>query len=341
MPAPISGEEGAAPAAEGGALTPMPTPDQLKNTELAELNVDEVPAEPAGKTTPQGEAPFDFADQKAKDEANAPAPVATPSDSAPTPEAVQGTALELPAEKETEEKTGNPVVNAAERMNMEFRARAGTLPAGGETAEGDTAKDNGVVEPAATLKDENAEAEAAAIPDLTPQLEEQKSQIADLQSKLNDQNADASKAQKDLQDSLKAKDDQIAGLQKSIDDLKKQLADAKAAKDSAKVAAAPKEEPVETAATEPEPAPAPKPVVKHAKPEPANDMAPAAPAPAKVVSWELKGAQPGKAILSSKATGDTRTVEIGDSVDGLGKITVIAKENGHWTVRGTKGQIVR
>ena len=75
---------------------------------------------------------------------------------------------------------------------------------------------------------------------------------------------------------------------------------------------------------------------------PAKDLIPAEkPVSAKAPSWELKGASPGKAVLSSKATGDTRNVAVGDTVQGLGKITAIARENGRWTVRGTKGTVIR
>ena len=55
----------------------------------------------------------------------------------------------------------------------------------------------------------------------------------------------------------------------------------------------------------------------------------------------MKSAQPGEAALLNKATGDVIRAKVGDTVKGLGKITSIAKENGHWVVRGSQGQVTR
>lgn len=54
-------------------------------------------------------------------------------------------------------------------------------------------------------------------------------------------------------------------------------------------------------------------------------------------SWILKSAGAGKAILSDKATGDLKTVRIGDSVPGLGRIISISMDHSSWVVKGTSG----
>ncbi len=266
MPSPINPEETITdPAAtDPNALTPMPSPQETQGAELVELTIEEIPAQPAGSTTPQGEAPFDFA-----------------------PEEIPPTAPDIVADIPAE-----PTHEIA--------------PAPQEIA-----------------------AEPVPAPDLTPQLEAQQAEIESLQTKLAESE---SQAQKSLEDSLAAKEQEIAALNKTVADLEKQLAGAKAAASESKQAAAEKptqEEPVKTAAPMAEPAPA------TVKPKPVQA------ATARITSWELKGAQPGKAVLSSKSTGDTRNIAVGDTVDGLGRITAIAKENGRWTVRGTSGQITR
>lgn len=69
--------------------------------------------------------------------------------------------------------------------------------------------------------------------------------------------------------------------------------------------------------------------------------APVIAAKPKVVAkqWSLKSAGTGKAILSDKATGDLKTVRVGDSVAGLGRIVSISGGNSGWTVKGTTGSV--
>lgn len=59
----------------------------------------------------------------------------------------------------------------------------------------------------------------------------------------------------------------------------------------------------------------------------------------KTVQWQLRAAQPGKAIIAPKGSNDFKTLEIGDKLEGLGTIKTIAHENGRWIVRGTTGSI--
>ncbi len=57
------------------------------------------------------------------------------------------------------------------------------------------------------------------------------------------------------------------------------------------------------------------------------------------VQWVLKGAQPGRAMVSQPGESDMRSVAIGDTLPGIGRITAISYENGRWQVLGTQGAI--
>lgn len=58
-----------------------------------------------------------------------------------------------------------------------------------------------------------------------------------------------------------------------------------------------------------------------------------------LVSWELRGAQPGQAMLSSRGGMDIRTVSVGNSLPGLGKILSIEQSPNGWVVKGTQGRV--
>lgn len=60
---------------------------------------------------------------------------------------------------------------------------------------------------------------------------------------------------------------------------------------------------------------------------------------AQPVQWVLKGAQPGRAMVSRAGESEMRTVEVGDSLPGVGRISSIAYENGRWVVTGSEGRI--
>jgi len=61
------------------------------------------------------------------------------------------------------------------------------------------------------------------------------------------------------------------------------------------------------------------------------------------LQWVLQSAQPGQATIAPKQKGgqigDLRRIEVGDTVDGIGKVQSIAPKNGRWVVQGTKGHI--
>ena len=55
--------------------------------------------------------------------------------------------------------------------------------------------------------------------------------------------------------------------------------------------------------------------------------------------WELRGASPREAYVAERGTQNLRTVSVGDTLHGIGRIQSITMENGRWVVRGTSGRI--
>lgn len=55
--------------------------------------------------------------------------------------------------------------------------------------------------------------------------------------------------------------------------------------------------------------------------------------------WVLKSAQPDTAMVSRQGETEMRSVAVGDTLRGIGRITAVALENGQWVVRGTTGEI--
>jgi len=58
-------------------------------------------------------------------------------------------------------------------------------------------------------------------------------------------------------------------------------------------------------------------------------------------SWVIRAAQPGKAVLYDTKTGEIRSIEAGDRVQGVGKIQSISKKSGKWIVQGSQKTISR
>lgn len=126
-------------------------------------------------------------------------------------------------------------------------------------------------------------------------------------------------------------------LQETIETLKAEIAELKRRPAAAPVSApkVAKEEPaVDEVAEEPAPKKAaPKKVAKATKP------APKAAPTASTGRWELRAAQPGRAWVSKPGERDMQSVEVGQTISGIGRVTSILYQNGRWTVQGTQGQI--
>lgn len=144
-----------------------------------------------------------------------------------------------------------------------------------------------------------------------------------------------------VKDSAKPAD--TSGLEQTIESLKGEIAALKNRPAPAASEPAPKpRKPVpleEPGADEPEDevaeAPKPAPVKKASKPKPVTKAS----SSASSSRWELRAAQPGRAWVSKPGERDMQSVEIGQSLPGIGRVTGIIYQGGRWTVQGTSGQI--
>lgn len=57
--------------------------------------------------------------------------------------------------------------------------------------------------------------------------------------------------------------------------------------------------------------------------------------------WVIKAILPGKAVVHDTVSGETRSVEIGDSINPIGRINSIKKINNKWVVIGSKGRVTQ
>lgn len=141
----------------------------------------------------------------------------------------------------------------------------------------------------------------------------------------------------DLSQKIAVTDAKLDDVARTLDSLGAKL-DQVAARPVESVSApvpAPVSKPADVAAS---PSAAAAPVVSAQKPQPvsASDTA----STASVTDgplWVLRSAQPGKAVLSEKGSNDLKTVEVGDSLKGIGKIVAIEKVDGRWIVQGMQG----
>lgn len=116
--------------------------------------------------------------------------------------------------------------------------------------------------------------------------------------------------------------DEVSSLADAIDTVKAQIGTSSA--------------PVAAASDAAEPAP-----VRHKASRSARKSRPAASDAAYVppVAWVLKSAQPNMALVSPRGSQELRTVSVGDSLPGVGRITGIFMDGGRWAVQGTTGRI--
>ncbi len=57
--------------------------------------------------------------------------------------------------------------------------------------------------------------------------------------------------------------------------------------------------------------------------------------------WSIRAVQPGRAVIHEKKTGEMKSIEVGDTVTGLGRIKSIDNKHGQWVIKGTSGTITR
>lgn len=217
---------------------------------------------------------------------------------------------------------------AADPFGIGAPAETGA-PALASGTDADTGK---VVDPFATQATATGAADSAPAADVTAPVSgdnaADKARIAALEKEL-------AAAKKSLSDSDAALKKAQADLVKKADELARAQTDLKAAqqaaKDAAKTAAAKPAAGAAKTADDVKPAAA-------AAPKPA--AAPKAAAPVRSVSWVLRSAKPGMAWVSEKGSNEMRTVSVGDTLAGIGKVTSIATDaQGRWVVNGTRGSI--
>lgn len=85
-------------------------------------------------------------------------------------------------------------------------------------------------------------------------------------------------------------------------------------------------------------------IVQNVVKTPAKTTRSAKPAPKKTTSrpvnnWTLRSAKEGQAVISRKGSDTLRTVTVGATVSGIGRITAISNASGKWVVQGTQGRI--
>ncbi len=56
-------------------------------------------------------------------------------------------------------------------------------------------------------------------------------------------------------------------------------------------------------------------------------------------NWQLRSAVEGMALLGRVNSSELKRVSVGDMVSGLGKVTSISEQDGHWVVEATGGSI--
>lgn len=83
--------------------------------------------------------------------------------------------------------------------------------------------------------------------------------------------------------------------------------------------------------------PAPEKPKAQDKPSPKKESVdiPKKPAP----KWVLRSAQPNMAVLYDPATGNMQTIEVGDRIEGLGRIRSISRDTGRWVISGSSGKV--
>jgi hypothetical protein len=184
--------------------------------------------------------------------------------------------------------------------------------------------------------------------------------------KLNADNETLNARNKDLESEISSANSKIENLSAMLAEMEKKIAaleKAPAEKAAKPETGAPVESPAEEAPSAAEP-PAEAPVEKAEadnilvpakptkRPETVPEMkkadtvkkpAPAAPritsSEAEAPRWVLRSAQNGRAVVSDRSTGDLRSIQVGDTLRGVGRIESISNSSGRWVVQGSQGQV--
>ena len=175
----------------------------------------------------------------------------------------------------------------------------------------------------------------AEITTLKHNLDEVNYALQDLQAQIKTKEAAREEALAQAELSNLELSQQVRALQSQLLAIQQQnsAASAQIQQNAEPLSAAPATEP-STSTTASPATPVKKPSLSQPKPAPAPKVI-SAPAP----RWTLQSAQPGKAVIANRKTGDLLSIETGSNVRGLGKILSVSIENGLWVVRGTQGRV--
>lgn len=307
-----------------------PQPDAAEDGSLAalrdEANMANANPQPAPETPdePESSAPQGFMNETPEPPpvAEAPPGLQAVPDSAPPSEALPGAELPVPGKEEPAAPVLALPKPVSDFPSVEQIKKADTADKPAEKTD--------AAEPAPT-----AEATPPA-PLTTPETPSESSEAAE------------PGAEKDLQDKLAASEKKTASLEKELAQAKEELTEQAAKGEStikdlrAQIASLEKQVDGSSDAL-PTPAvvrPKPSPAAKQPKSSSVKTSArSAAPVTAAVSGWELRGAQPGQAMLARKGGGDLRTVGVGDTLAGLGKVLSIEQSPQGWVVTGTQGRV--
>ncbi len=166
------------------------------------------------------------------------------------------------------------------------------------------------VQPVPAVAPQNPASQAADVKALTPEVQ---SHLADLSGKVDTLQASVASLSSDKN----AEDAKLQQMQSTLDSLQAQIAALAEVKTTASPAASK------------QPA-APKTVPNHH-----------AASPTHASKWILRSATPDMALLAQPGTNDLQRVSVGDMVSGLGRITSISDQTGHWVVKGTSGSVAQ
>lgn len=179
--------------------------------------------------------------------------------------------------------------------------------------------------------DQTVPTDNALISGHSPAIHEQ--ELAGLEAKLSDLESAASEKDRTIQ----SLNERISALQKSLEASEKK---------ASALSISQSESTPQPETKQPSSAPAPKKAQSAKAKDAPKSVTPATAKPPKsapeaVPKWELRSAQPGKAYIGIVGSSEVLVVKVGDTIQGVGRITSIAKSGSKWVVSGTKGEIVR
>lgn len=287
------------------------------------------PAAPRGPETGNADIPMPapIMPPPATEQAKAPPPAAAPSPEKPdvlTP---------MPAMPKEPLAAAPPAMPAPAVERKEMTAEAPLpVPAAGKPEAEKPAGESPAPSPAPSPMPSMASVDhmPALSSDVSEELLEKLDDLSERLTALEGRIDDLASAPETAPEGLESLRETVEGLQRKMDGMS-----------SAAASPARRSEPETAPAASPRPVPA-KPPVKAAPAVPserihAEQRKPAASPP----QWELRSAQPGTAWVAPGGKGEIQTVEVGDTLPGLGRITSVSFVDGHWVVEGTQGRLSR